>query len=174
MKKRRKCKINLSLTVRQQAIYDYIKKYIKENGYGPTIREIGNAVGLSSTASVHSLICSLKEKGYIEYGRTGSSRTLHLTNKNALSDKEQEYSLSVPAPLGTVVWVLEGEMAFPYVVNSYLIKEQETVIHLKSDDQTRNYSMTAFPANFGQTVFFSQKAAAEKLMEMKEEHDFED
>lgn len=39
----------------QQAIYEYIQAYYKENGFPPSVREIGQAVGLRSTATVHTL-----------------------------------------------------------------------------------------------------------------------
>ena len=43
------------LTRQQQAVYDYVKSYIEEKSYPPTIREIGAAVGLSSTSpSIHT------------------------------------------------------------------------------------------------------------------------
>ncbi len=42
------------ITKRQQAILDFIKEEVDKRGYPPSVREIGLAVGLSSTASVHN------------------------------------------------------------------------------------------------------------------------
>lgn len=53
------------LTRQQQAVYDYVKSYIEEKSYPPTIREIGAAVGLSSTSTVHSHVKTLIDKGYL-------------------------------------------------------------------------------------------------------------
>jgi repressor LexA len=53
------------LTKRQQQIYDFIKEKIKTSHLPPTIREIGEAVGLSSTSTVHGHLKKLEEKGYI-------------------------------------------------------------------------------------------------------------
>jgi repressor LexA len=50
------------LTEREQQILDYIKKMIDEKGYPPSVREIGQAVGLNSTATVHSYLKRLEYK----------------------------------------------------------------------------------------------------------------
>ena len=54
------------LTTRQKQILKYITKQIQTNGYAPSVREIGKAVGLSSTATVHSYLKKLEELGYIK------------------------------------------------------------------------------------------------------------
>ncbi len=54
------------MTHRQQQIYDFIVSYIKENLYPPSVREIGDGVGLYSTSSVYEHLKSLERKGYIE------------------------------------------------------------------------------------------------------------
>ena len=54
------------LNKREKAILKFIEKAVKENGYPPSVREIGKAVGLSSTATVHTYIQGLAKKGYIK------------------------------------------------------------------------------------------------------------
>lgn len=54
------------LTDRQKSILNYIKKVIKTKGYPPAVREIGEAVGLSSSSTVHSHLNQLESKGYIK------------------------------------------------------------------------------------------------------------
>lgn len=49
----------------QRAVYEYICNYIKENGIPPTVREIGAAVGLKSTSTVHMHLQNLAAKGLI-------------------------------------------------------------------------------------------------------------
>ena len=51
---------------RLMQIYEYIRRRILEDGYPPTVREIGAAVGLSSTSGVHAYIKQLEDKGYLE------------------------------------------------------------------------------------------------------------
>jgi len=53
------------LTARQEEIYEYIKKYSKENHMPPTVREIGNHFEISSTNGVRSILAALIKKGYI-------------------------------------------------------------------------------------------------------------
>lgn len=53
------------LSPRQQAILDYIEKNVQEKGYPPSVREIGEAVGLASSSTVHGHLSRLEKKGYI-------------------------------------------------------------------------------------------------------------
>ena len=55
-----------SLNKRQQQILDYIKENLRAKGYPPSVREIGEAVGLSSSSSVHSYLTKLESLGYIK------------------------------------------------------------------------------------------------------------
>ncbi len=54
------------LSERQKQVLDYIKETVDTRGYPPSVREIGDAVGLSSPSSVHSQLSSLVEKGAIK------------------------------------------------------------------------------------------------------------
>jgi repressor LexA len=54
------------LSERQQQVLDYIRKTVAERGYPPSVREIGEAVGLSSPSTVHSHLSSLVEAGAIK------------------------------------------------------------------------------------------------------------
>ncbi len=53
------------LTRRQQQILDFIRAEIHRRGYPPSVREIGDAVGLSSSSTVHSHLAAIEAKGYI-------------------------------------------------------------------------------------------------------------
>ena len=50
------------LTKRQSEIYDYIKHVVQTKGYPPSVREIGEAVGLASSSTVHGHLSRLEEK----------------------------------------------------------------------------------------------------------------
>jgi len=54
-----------SLTPRQKQILEFVKKYMHEKGYPPSVREIGENVGLSSSSTVHGHLSRLEEKGYL-------------------------------------------------------------------------------------------------------------
>ncbi|MFZ5816628.1 MAG: transcriptional repressor LexA [Bacillota bacterium] len=53
------------LTERQRQILQFIKEEIRTKGYPPSVREIGEAIGLSSSSTVHGHMSRLEEKGYI-------------------------------------------------------------------------------------------------------------
>ena len=65
------------LNKREKAILKFIEKQIASEGYPPSVREIGKAVGLSSTATVHGYLARLDEKGYIKK-QDKKGRTLRL------------------------------------------------------------------------------------------------
>lgn len=53
------------LTKRQTEILNFIVEYVKENGYAPSYREVGQNLGISSTATVHEHVKNLETKGYL-------------------------------------------------------------------------------------------------------------
>ena len=66
------------LTKMQQKIYDYIVQAIQDQGYPPSVREIGEAVGLKSPSTVHFHLKHLEELGVIGK-QAGKGRALTLT-----------------------------------------------------------------------------------------------
>ena len=58
--------VELNLTKRQQEIFDYIKRYGSEHGYPPTVRDIGKAIGLTSSSTVHAHLANLEKLGLIK------------------------------------------------------------------------------------------------------------
>jgi repressor LexA len=55
----------MDLTKRQQEIFDFIKKYSARYGYPPTVRDIGKAVGLASSSTVHQHLANLEKIGIL-------------------------------------------------------------------------------------------------------------
>jgi repressor LexA len=53
------------MTPRQQRIVEFIRRTVLERGYPPTVREIGEAVGLTSSSSVHAQLANLQRKGLL-------------------------------------------------------------------------------------------------------------
>ena len=76
------------LNKREKDIIKYISKQIDANGYPPSVREIGKAVGLSSTATVHGYLAKLTQKGYIKK-EDQKGRALKLL-KGGLEEKKEE------------------------------------------------------------------------------------
>jgi repressor LexA len=57
--------IGKDLTKRQAEIFDFIKKYSSRHGYPPTVRDIGKAVGLASSSTVHAHLANLEKVGLL-------------------------------------------------------------------------------------------------------------
>ena len=55
----------MDLTKRQKEIFDYIRRYASKYGYPPTVREIGKAVGLHSSSTVHAHLANLEKVGLL-------------------------------------------------------------------------------------------------------------
>ncbi len=62
--------MDLQLTKRQQEIFDFIKRYGAKYGYPPTVREIGKAVGLASSSTVHAHLANLERVGLLKRNPT--------------------------------------------------------------------------------------------------------
>lgn len=79
----------MEINKREKAILKFIEKQIQSNGYPPSVREIGKAVGLKSTATVHTYLAKLEEKGYIKK-ESQKGRTLRLIKGSKKEEKKQE------------------------------------------------------------------------------------
>ena len=110
------------LTGRQQEIWTFLTRYVDEHGYPPTVREIGEAVGLASPSTVHAHLANLERAGLIkrdptkpralelrrdpkpEPSRAGDVHRLPLVGEIAaggplLAEQNVEDYLAVPEPL---------------------------------------------------------------------------
>ncbi|MGE5690991.1 MAG: transcriptional repressor LexA [Pseudomonadota bacterium] len=114
------------LTGRQQEIWDYVVEYVDRHGYPPTVREIGEAVGLASPSTVHAHLANLERAGLLKRDPT-KPRALELVGRRAeraaataaepehprlplvgqiaaggplLAEQNIEEELAVPEPLG--------------------------------------------------------------------------
>jgi repressor LexA len=68
------------LTPRQQEIHQFLVRYVDEHGYPPTVREIGDAVGLASPSTVHAHLANLERVGLIRRDPT-KPRALELVGR---------------------------------------------------------------------------------------------
>src|SRR5690242_8750170 len=68
------------LTGRQQEIWDFLVDYVDRHGYPPTVREIGEAVGLASPSTVHAHLANLERAGLLKRDPT-KPRALELTGR---------------------------------------------------------------------------------------------
>ncbi|MEX1043477.1 MAG: transcriptional repressor LexA [Acidimicrobiia bacterium] len=88
------------LSDRQQQVLDFIRSKVAERGYPPSVREIGDAIGLSSPSTVHSHLSSLVKLGYIRKDAT-KPRAIEVLAANpdsasAPSTRDDEHLRDVP------------------------------------------------------------------------------
>ena len=76
------------LTGKQNYILQILKQLIAENGYPPTVREIGEKANLSSPATIHFHLSKLEEKGYIKKG-DNKNRTIEILVPNEYLQKDE-------------------------------------------------------------------------------------
>ena len=112
------------MTERQRAILEYLHEYVDEHGYPPTVREIGEAVGLRSPSTVHAHLAQLERAGVLRRDPT-KPRAIELTDRRRtgqpaevevrrlplvgqiaaggplLAEENVEEELAVPEPLST-------------------------------------------------------------------------
>ena len=97
------------LNKREKAILKFIEKQINRNGYPPSVREIGSAVGLKSTATVHGYLSKLQEKGYIKK-ENQKGRTLKvLKGENTLQETKQLYTNKEMVDVPVIGKITAGE-----------------------------------------------------------------
>lgn len=96
------------VTKRQQAVLDCIEQCIREKGYGPTVREVCQSLGLSSPSTVHVHLKALEEKGLIKRDPL-KSRSIALTYP--LSDAKLATNIIEPSFAKVVNVPLVGNVA---------------------------------------------------------------
>jgi repressor LexA len=77
------------LTGRQQEIWDFLVDYVDRHGYPPTVREIGDAVGLASPSTVHAHLANLERAGLLKRDPT-KPRALELSRRGPRDLTKQE------------------------------------------------------------------------------------
>ena len=120
------------LTTKQEYILQIIKQLIANNGYPPTVREIGAKANLNSPATIHFHLTKLEEKGYIKKG-TSKNRTIELLVPNEYIEKNEnivEVPLLGKVTAGTPIEAIETPNEyFPLPAN--LIGSKKEVFTLK-------------------------------------------
>jgi len=154
------------LTGRQQEIWDFLVDYVDQHGYPPTVREIGEAVGLASPSTVHAHLANLERAGLLkrdptkpravelvgrEPAEAGSAPKLPLVGQIAaggplLADQNIEDHIAVPDRLnGDFILRVKGEsMINVGILDGDLLVVQRTedarngdiVVALAGDDES--------------------------------------
>lgn len=128
----------VTLYKKQRAILEYIRKYIQDNGYSPTLQEIANAQGLSSLATVHEHLQALDKKGVIKRMQ-GSSRGIEV------SPMEFSHTDTVDLPL--MGYIAAGQPIEPFT------------------DQNQTVPVTPFLMSSGKKRSYVLKVKGESMIE---------
>ena len=102
------------LTGRQQEIWDFLVDYVDRHGYPPTVREIGERVGLASPSTVHAHLANLERAGYLKRDPT-KPRAVEL-----LQHRRRE-----PAPAGAEVAVQQLPLVGQIAAGGPLLAEEQ-------------------------------------------------
>ncbi len=95
-----------TLTKRQKQLVDYLRNYITEHGYAPTLSEVGEYFGLSSLATVHKHLHNLEQKGFIKRVHN-HSRALEIAAEGK-GPAARELRLVGTVAAGTPIEAIEG------------------------------------------------------------------
>lgn len=120
------------LTDKQSVILQILKKLIAENGYPPTVREIGEQAKLSSPATIHFHLRKLEEKGYIKKGNN-KNRTIEILVPNEYLEQNEnvvEVPLLGKVTAGTPIEAIETPDEY-FALPANLIPKKEEIFTLK-------------------------------------------
>ena len=120
------------LTKRQEEILDFIKEYMVSHGYPPTVREIGKAMGLSSTATIHTHLTNLEELGLIRKPDNKSRAIELLVDNEYLPQNDNVVNVPLLGKItaGSPIEAIENPDEY-FSLPSYLIPNNKEVFTLK-------------------------------------------
>jgi repressor LexA len=119
------------LTKRQDEILTYIKEYIVKSGYPPTVREIAEAIGVNSPATIHAHLENLETKGFIRKQDT-KNRAIELLVKNEFIKQNEnvvDVALLGKVTAGDPIEAIENPDEY-FSLPAYLIPRNKEVFTL--------------------------------------------
>jgi repressor LexA len=123
-----------NLSAKQKMILDFLKKGIKQNGYPPTVREICDAVGLSSTSTVHAHLETLERKGYIRRSPT-KNRSTEILEEDFYGNARELVNVPIVGNVAAGMPILAEENiedTFPIPID-YVKNDTCFMLHVKGD-----------------------------------------
>jgi repressor LexA len=121
------------LTPRQREIWDYLLAYVERHGYPPTVREIGQAVGLASPSTVHAHLANLERAGLLKRDPT-KPRALELIAR----EREEEHKLPLLGQVAAGSPLLAEENIEDYLAVPEPLSRggEEFLLRVKGDSMT--------------------------------------
>jgi repressor LexA len=123
------------LTERQRQILDFLTSYLDAHGYPPTVREIGEAVGLASPSTVHAHLANLERAGLIKRDPT-KPRALELTDRMRSQPAEDVHRLPLVGEIAAGSPLLADQNVQEYLaVPDMLVRGdgEEFLLRVKGD-----------------------------------------
>lgn len=118
----------LPLTKRQAEILEYIRGFIREQGYPPSVREIGKAIGLSSSATIHTHLQKLEAAGYLQRNPS-KQRALEVVQDSSIRQQTM-----IPIPLVGQVTAGEPILAEENIEATYPLPAEFVGLRSGEDD----------------------------------------
>lgn len=123
-----------NLSAKQQQILDFIKVEIKRNGYPPSVREICEAVNLSSTSTVHAHLETLERKGYIRRS-PAKNRSTEVLEEDFYHGGREMVNVPIVGRVAAGMPILAAENVedtFPIPID-YVKNDTCFMLHVKGD-----------------------------------------
>lgn len=120
----------MTLTKRQKEIFDYIEASIQENGYAPTLEEIGERFHLKSLATVHKHVSNLEAKGLIRR-KWNHSRAIEVVQRNRKA-RAVELPLLGRVAAGSPIEAIEGNDTIE-VPESFVRRRNTYALRVRGD-----------------------------------------
>lgn len=124
--------MNPTMTKRQKEILDFIQDFFKKYGYSPTFREIGDSLGISSSATVHAHIENLRNKGYLKSDHN-KGRSIELVRIDDSWTKTIELPLMGLIAAGEPIEAVENKETIAVPVNFVQDSANTYVLQVKGD-----------------------------------------
>lgn len=133
----------------QHDVILYIKNYIEDNGFSPTIRDIGHALGLSASDTVHGHLVRLEKKGLIERS-SGKARSIRIIDTaNAIKKQTLAIPLVIEVSSNKNMYTEENVLTYLPMPKSLIQGENYFALQIKSQ------SIICAGINAGDTLFVS-------------------
>jgi repressor LexA len=123
----------VDLTKRQKEIFDYIRRYASKQGYPPTVREIGKAVGLHSSSTVHAHLANLEKVGLLRRDPTKPRAIELLVDRAKRAMRGPGLPLVGEVAAGTPVLAEENVEEYVEVPQAIGGDEGDYVLQVKGD-----------------------------------------
>ncbi|TVP84269.1 MAG: transcriptional repressor LexA [Alkalicoccus sp.] len=125
------------LSSRQQAILDFIRTEVREKGYPPSVREIGEAVGLASSSTVHGHLSRLEKKGHIRRDPTKPRAIEVMEQEDTAQQLPQTASISIPVigkvTAGQPITAIENIEEYVPLPANFVHDEESFILEVSGD-----------------------------------------